>query len=844
MKKIAFYIVLATLSISNLIAQDITPSTIEIDYSTPIEYEIGGIQVEGLQYLDASVVKSLSGLIIGQTIKVPGDDISKAIDKLWKQGLFENITISAEQIEGKIIYLKIALDEMPRLSSYKFTGIRKGETDNLKDYVKIAKGDVVTQNEINKIIYNVKNYYIDKGFYNVDVDTYTKPDTSMSNNVLLFIEVIKGNKVHIKSITFINNNALSSGKLRRSLKNTKETPFFKKKTIYSKARFNYNIFKSAKLKVDDYKTDKVALINKYNDKGYRDAKIVTDTIIKKDEKKVAIQISVNEGKQYYFRNITFVGNTKYPTKDLENILRIKKGDIYNQSLLDKNLFMNMEDGGDISSLYLDNGYLFFNLQPVEINVENDSIDLEIRIYEGLQAHINKVTIKGNTKTNDHVILREIRTRPGDLFSRADIIRTQRELAQLKYFDQEKLGVNPKPNPLDGTVDIEYTVEEISSDQIELSGGWGAGRVIGTLGVSFNNFSSRNLFKKGAWTPLPSGDGQKLSLRAQSNGLYYQSYSASFTEPWLGGKKPNSLSVSMYHSIQNFSGLPKKDPKRQSIVINGVSVGLGSRMRWPDDYFTIYNSVSLQNYNLQNYEFIPSFKNGKSNTISFGTVISRNSIDAPIFPRTGSEVSLSISATPPFSLFSNKDYTELTPQDRYRWTEHHKWKFKSAHYTRLVQNLVLTTRAGFGFIGLYNKNVGLTPFGRFYVGGDGLTGYALDDREIIALRGYENSTLTPKDDKYMGGSIYNKFTVELRYPLSLNPSATIFVLGFAEAGNAWLKFNQFNPFDVKRSAGVGFRIFLPMFGLLGLDWGYGFDKIPGADKNSGSQFHFSIGQSID
>lgn len=841
MKKIAFYVFLLFLPIL-LHAQTTVP--VEIDYSTPRELEIGGIEVEGLQYLDAGVVKSVSGLVVGQTLQVPGTEISKAIDNLWKQGLFDNITISAEQIEGKIVYLKIKLTEMPRLSTYKFEGVRKGEADNLKEKVNISRGDVVTQNELNKIEYNVRNYFIEKGFYNVKVDAFTKRDTALTNNVNLIVEISKGAKVKVQSINFSGNSTIASAKLRRAMKETRERPFRKKRSEFAKARFNYNIFKSAKLDADKYTNDKLAIISKYNELGYRDAKIVSDTIKRIDDKKVDIVIKVDEGRKYFFRNIVFVGNTKYPTKDLETLLRVKKGDVYNQTHLEKNLYMNMEDGGDISSLYMDNGYLFFSVTPVEVNIENDSIDLEIRIYEGQQARINKVYIKGNIKTNDHVILREIRTRPGDLFSRADIIRTQRELAQLRYFDQEKLGVNPKPNPVDGTVDIEYVVEEISSDQVELSGGWGAGRVIGTLGVSFNNFSSRNMFKKGEWTPLPSGDGQKLSLRAQSNGLYYQSYSASFTEPWLGGKKPNSLSVSLYHSVQNFSGLPKSDPNRRGIAINGVSVGLGSRMRWPDDYFTSYGSISFQNYHLDNYEFIPSFKDGISNTISLGTVISRNSIDAPIFPRAGSEISLSVSATPPFSLLSNKDYTDITAQERYRWTEFHKWKIKTAHYARLVQNLVLTTRAGFGFIGLYNKEAGLTPFGRFYLGGDGLTGYALDDREIVALRGYENNSLTPEDNTFMGGSIYNKLTVELRYPLSLNPSATIYVLGFAEAGNAWMKFSKFNPFDVKRSAGVGFRIFLPMFGLLGLDWGYGFDKVPGQLQPSGSQFHFSIGQSID
>jgi outer membrane protein insertion porin family len=549
-----------------------------------------------------------------------------------------------------------------------------------------------------------------------------------------------------------------------------------------------------------------------------------------------INIRVDEGPKYYFRNITWIGNTKYSANDLNKVLGIKKGDVFNQKKLDEALF-GSQSGRDITTLYMDYGYLFFSVTPVEVQVSGDSIDYEMRIYEGKQAIVNKITVVGNTKTNDKVIMREIRTQPGQLFSRTDIIRTQRELAQLGYFDQEKLGVNPKPNPLDGTVDIEYVVEERPSDQVELSGGWGAGQVVGTLGLSFNNFSAKSMFKKGAWTPLPSGDGQRLSLRAQTNGKFYQSYSASFTEPWLGGKKPNSLSVSVYRSIQS-NGRKKSDASRQSIQINGVSVGLGQRLRVPDDYFSIYHEVSFQHYTLDNYGSTFLFSDGYSYNINLQETVSRNSIDAPIYPRTGSQFSFTLQLTPPYSMFSDKDYANATEQEKYKFIEYHKWKFGASWFTPLAWNkLVLNVKANFAFLGYYSKGIGPSPFERFYLGGDGLSGFSLDGREIIAQRGYPNNSLSPDG----GGTIYDKYTLEMRYPLSLNPAATIYVLGFLEAGNAFNSFREFDPFNVKRAAGAGVRIFLPMFGLLGLDYGWGFDNVPGTIGPSEGNFHFTIGQ---
>ena len=834
---IAFY----SLKAQTYINDDIN----KIDFTNPKEYELGGITISGVQFLDNNVLITLTGLSVGDKITVPGDKISKAIENLWKQGLFGNIIVSVTKIIDNTIFLDFKIEEKPRLSKYSFIGIKKSEADNIREKIKLTKGDVVTENLIIRTKDLIKKYFIDKGYHFIDVDIIQKKDTTASNSLILTINIDKKSKVKIHKINFSGNTPyksniikrfkgkdeyVSEGALRRAMKNTKEKNFF-------------HIFKGSKFLEDDYEKDKISLIEKYNELGFRDAIVAFDTVYKHDDKTVNIDIKISEGNRYYFRKINWVGNTKYSDSYLSNILNIKKGDIYNQKLLDSKLFMSQESA-DVSSLYLDDGYLFFSITPVEINVDKDSIDLEIRIYEGKQARVKRVTIVGNTKTHDHVIMREVRTKPGQLFNRSDIIRSQRELLQLGYFNQEKLGVNPKPDPTDGTVDIEYNVEETSSDQVELSGGWGAGNIVGTLGVSFNNFSFRNFFKKGAWTPVPSGDGQKLSLRGQSYGIGYQSYNLSFTEPWFGGKKPNALSVSLYHSIQS-NGLKKTDANRQAIAVNGVSVGLSKRLAWPDDFFTICHTVGYQNYQVNNYGSSFVFANGNANSLSYSILFGRNSVDAPIYPRSGSENVLSLQLTPPFSLFSKKDYSTLTDQEKYKWIEYHKWKFSTSWYTKLMGNFVLNMRSKFGFLGLYNRNIGISPFERFYLGGDGLSGFSLDGREIIALRGYANNTLTPRGSLgYIGGTIFDKYTMELRYPVSLNPMATIFVLGFAEAGNCFTKFSDFNAFQLKRSLGVGVRIFLPMFGLLGLDWGYGFDAIPGVPTANKSQFHFSIGQSID
>ena len=838
------------LGIANIsVAQIISSGNLsQIDYSHPKEYLIGGITVTGIKYLDQDVLINISDLKVGETIKIPGEGITKAIEKLWKQGLFSDVKIVATKIIENRIFIEIQLQERPRLSKFAIQGVKKSEADDIRDRIHLVRGNQITDNIITNTKINVREYFIDKGFYNVEVDITQKYDSNFVNSVILFIKVDPKKRVKIQNIRFHGNTKeaefkaqikeegysfiertrkiapFSDRKLRRKLKETKQKTW-------------YNIFKSSKYVESNYKEDKKNIISKYNEKGYRDARIIKDSISVNNEKTLNLDIWIDEGEKYYFRNITWIGNTKYSSEFLKRYLGIKKGDIYNQALLDDKLFVSEQS---LSSLYLDDGYLFFNLTPVEVLVENDSIDIEMRLQEGKQARVNRVTVIGNTKTNDRVILREIRTKPGDLFRRSDIIRTQRELAQLGYFDPEKLNVTPKPDPTTSTVDLEYIVAEKPSDQIELSGGWGAQMIVGTLGLTFNNFSTRNFFNKEAWSPLPTGDGQRLSLRAQTNGVYYQSYSVSFMEPWLGGRKPNSLSLSFYHNIFS-NGRAKDDPDRYSMKITGVSVGIGRRLKWPDDYFTLYNEISYQLYDLNNYSYYNmfTFKDGQANNLSFKTVLTRNSTDQPIYPRKGSIFTISLQLTPPWSLMDDRDYTKLTDQEKYKWIEYHKWKFSGTWFTNVVGKMVLAAKAELGILGMYNEKYGASPFEGFTMGGDGLVSYNLYGKETIALRGYENNSITP----VRGGNIYDKFLMELRYPLSLNPSATLYGLVFVEGGNAWTDIEEFNPFNIYRSAGVGVRIFLPMFGKLGVDWGYGYDPVYGRPTANGSQFHFIIGQSF-
>jgi outer membrane protein insertion porin family len=842
------------------------------DYSSPKDYEIGGITVSGIQYLDPQVLIMLSGLTVGQTVKVPGDKITEAIRKLWDQGLFENVSITATSIQGGKVFLNIDLRERPRVSRFSFEGIRKSEADDIRTKINLTRGDVATDHLFMRISNIIKDHFSEKGFMNTQVEIRQEKDEDRDNYISLVIDVDKNSKVRIGSININGNESLTDEQVRSAMRETKEmgtfnpldplgplvvntaTDILRLKPLralqgieaYFTDNYRIRILKSSKFIEKNFDEDKVLIVNKYNSKGYRDAKVVNDSVYF-DGEFLHIDLEVYEGNQYYYRDIKWVGNTIYPSEALSAILGIQKGNVYNRELLETNLNYN-PNGMDVTSQYMDFGYLFFNADPVEVLVENDSIDLEIRIREGSPARISNVSIKGNTKTNDHVVIRELRTRPGQLFSRSDIIRTVRELANLRYFNPESIVPNPIPNPAESTVAIEYTVEETSADQIELSGGWGYGRILGTLGLSFNNFSMRNVLKKEAWRPIPSGDGQKLALRFQTYGSGYMSYSASFTEPWLGGRKPTSLTLSYYHSTFS-NALPKSDTNRATFKINGLTIGLGKRLQWPDDFFTLYQAINLQRYDLNNYAQI--FKvgtgTGSFNVFSYNIVFGRSSISQPIYPRSGSDFSISLEVTPPYSAFNNKDYTQLEENDRFKWVEFHKWKINTSWYIEPVEKLVLATRLRFGFLGNYNDDIGITPFQRFYLGGDGLSGYNnLDGREIIGMRGYGNETVTPfyYQDKNIGGNVFTKYTLELRYPLSLNPSATIYALTFVEAGNSWLGFGSFNPFDVKRSAGFGVRVFLPMFGLLGLDWGYGFDEIQGIPGANGSQFHFSINQSID
>ncbi len=821
------------------------------------KYRIGSIKIEGADNTDKNVIALISGLTEGAEINVPGEATSDAIKKLWKQGMFEDVQILQDGIEGNKINLIIKVVERPRLTKFSFKGdVKKGEADDLRGKIKLMRERVVTDYLVGSIENTVRDYYLDKGFYFNKVTISQAPDTTARTpHTILTITVKKGRKVRIGEVNIHGNTVFKDWQLRRKLED-------------SKRRRWYNPFNSGKYLEQNLRKDLPAIAAKYNAKGYRDARVVKDSVYFISDDRVAIDVIVDEGHRYYFGKFNWYGNTKYRSGQLDTILGINPGDVFDQSKLEQKLYMN-PSGYDVSSLYLDDGYLFFQLHEQESNIHNDTIDFDVMMYEGKQATINKVTIKGNDKTNDHVIYREIRTKPGQLFRRSDIIRTNQLLASLGFFNPEKLNVIPTPNPADGTVDIEYIVEEKPSDQVELSGGWGGRNnfggqqgigIIGTLGVSFNNFSTRNFFKREAWRPLPAGDGQKLMVRAQTNGIYYQSYNFSFTEPWVGGKKPNSLSVSAFHTLFNPSGQAKfidaegariRNVGRSSMSIIGGAIGLGRRLNWPDNYFNMFTNASFNYYDLYKYPaFI--FNTGYANDFNVSVNISRNSIDAPIYPKQGSNFVISGQFTPPYSLLNNKDYSTLSDVQKYRFIEYQKYKITAEWFTQLTnqkvaegkeaRNLVLRTKVGYGFLAHYNKAVGFSPFERFYMGGSGISGFQnFVAREIIGLRGYSDNSVSSQ----YGDPIVARYTMELRYPVSLNPQATIFVLGFAEAGNSWGNFRTFNPFHVKRSAGLGLRVFLPMFGLLGLDYGWGFDEIPGSPGNGNGkgQFHFTIGGTL-
>ena len=815
-----------------------------LDYGDPREYIIEDVTISGIKFIQKEVLLSLSGLKKGNTVKLPGDDVTNVLNKFWEQGLFSDIKITATKIEGNKVWLDIYFQERPRMLRFNFEGISKTEAQDITEKINLRNGQQITDDILDNTTRIIKEHFVDKGFLNTEVQITQEMDSVRVNMANLTIVVDKNDRIKIREIYFVGNDVFTDQRLRRVMKNTKKV--------------NLNIFKASKVIADKIKEDKASLVEFYNKNGYRDAKVLGDSmvILKDDEEnRVDLYVKIFEGHQYFIGDIEWIGNTKYLSEDLSRVLGIKKGDVFDQSIMDERLFID-EDA--VNSVYLDNGYLFFDLNPVEVSVENDTIDFEMRIREGDQATVNRVIITGNTKTNEHVARREIQTKPGDLFSKSDLILSVRELASLGHFDPESIEPNPIPNEADGTVDIEYKLTERANDQLEVSGGYGASMLIFTAGIRFSNFSMRRLLEKQAWTPVPSGDGQTLSLRAQTNGKYYQSYNFSFVEPWLGGKKRNAFSVSVFHSKIN----PKyysyfnftSDVPEEYMMISGASIGLGKRLKWPDYFFTLQNSLSYQRYKLKDYEGFLA-ENGTFNNLSFTTTLGRNSTDQPIYPRKGSNMSLSLQITPPYSLIANHPagyYANASDSLKYKWVEYHRWMFQSEWYKAIVQNLVFYTRVHFGYLGMFNKEIGPSPFESFDVGGDGLTGYNLYGRETIAMRGYENGILTPyvldgevvpygTTGAQKSGNVYTKLTMELRYPVSLNPSATIYVLAFLEAGDAWYSIQDFNPYKAKRSAGIGLRAFLPMFGLLGVDWAYGFDEAYDGAGISGSQFHFTIGQ---
>ncbi len=797
-----------------------------MDYTYPREYEVARITISGIKILDASILVQLTGIKVGERIVIPGERISKSIEKLWSQGLFSDIKVSYLKIEGGKIYLDYYMRERPRLSRFSLNGVKRSEQQDLMEKINLLNGSQITENIMNNVERNIKDYYIDKGFLNVKVEIIQKDDPKTPNNILLTVNVDKKEKVKISEIYFEGNEVFPDERLRRVMKNTKKK--------------NWNIFKASKFIESDYKEDKTSLVDFYNKNGFRDFKILSDSIVSLNDERTDIYLTIFEGNKYFIRNIEWIGNTKFPSEFLSAVLEIEPGDPYNKTALEERLYI---DENAVNSIYMDQGYLFSNITPVEIARDDDSIDLEMRVFEGPQATISRVTIQGNTKTNEHVVRRELRTNPGDLFSKSAIMRSSREIAVLGHFDPETISPNPIPHPEQGTVDIQYQLQERANDQFEISGGWGAGMLVGTIGLRFNNFSIRRIMDLKAWRPVPSGDGQQLSVRAQSNGKYYQNYSLTFVEPWFGGKKPNAFSFTAYRSIQT-NGMKKTNPARQAMYVSGITIGLGKRLKWPDDFFHWYNAINIQNYNLQNWNRYFLFSNGSSNNFSLTTSISRNSAGPnQIYPTQGANISLSLQITPPYSAFSKKDYSdpEMIDSERYKWVEYHKWGFKADWFVSLAGKLVLFTRANFGYLGFFNKDIGPSPFGGFDLGGDGMSGYSLYGVDVIGLRGYENGSLTPVIKGKNSGNVYQRITLELRYPISLKPQATVFALLFLEGGNAWSSIQDYNPYFIHRSAGVGLRAFLPMFGLLGIDWAYGFSPVTGRPDAAGSQFHFVIGQ---
>lgn len=830
---------------------------VEVDYNHPQKYIIAGISVEGNTVFGEQQIINQTGMHKGMEVTVPGEDISNVVRRLYLQRYFEDVAVEIDSLSSgrDSAWFKIRIKERPRVSRWTYSGVKTSERKDIEERLNLRRGGEFSEYVEKTSSDIIKRYFAEKGFLLCDVKAEVQRDSVVKNAIRVNFAIDKGEKVRIKEIHFIGNEHVGEFKLARSMKKTKSNKI-------------YNFFHSKKFNEKEYLNDKKSALSAFNEAGYRDARLVRDSIYYVEPGRLGIDLVFEEGDKYYFRDVTWTGNSVYSSDALGEVLGISKGDVYDVVTMEKRLFGGgKQNEMDVTKLYRDNGFLFFNINPVETNIQNDSVDVELRISEGKQATLNNIVINGNDLTNEKVVRRQIFTRPGYLFSQSDFERSIREIASLGQFDPEAImqpsGWSILPNQLDNTVDLVYNVTEKPSSQLEVSGGWGGYTFVATVGVSFNNFSTHRMFDKGAWRPVPLGDAQNLAFRFQTNGTYYTALTASFTEPWLFGKKPTSLNLSAYYTRQTSSYIAFNYLNHdREMDVFGFSVSLGTRLKWPDNYFVLYNGFNWQTYNLHNwYSGYFIIDDGATNNINYTLNLIRNSTDQQIYPRTGSEFSFSLQLTPPFSLFRKHDfdddgnriavnswkdvnYDNWSGKDRYKWIEYHKWKFSAATYSKLIGDLVLMTRAQFGYLGYYNRNWGYSPFEGFLVGGDGMSGYYSYGTEVVSLRGYENYSLTPYEpSKYnssgyaYAGNVYDKFTVELRYPVILQPSSTIYALAFLEGGNCWSDIKKFNPFQIKRSAGVGVRIFLPMVGLLGVDWGWGFDGPAG----SKSQFHFVIGQ---
>jgi outer membrane protein insertion porin family len=849
---------------------NIETSTVEttfMNYNNPRMFEIGGITVMGTTALDPRSIMLTSGLEIGDRLTLPGEKIASAIDRLWRLNIFGNIEIYATHIVENKIFLVIEMEELPRIASFEVTGVRKFLANKLSEELGVNPNDVLTENRLNRLRRQAINFYKEKGFLNAEVTPIQKFDTA-TGGINLTFEVNRGQRVKISEIEIIGNEALrtdnpdesfrafkqawrwtfggedlafSDARIKRNLKNTKEKNYFR-------------FWKRSKFVEPDFREDLKALTARYNNNGFRDFRVIHDSLTVINDSRVKLTIQLTEGNTYYFGNIDFVGNTKYSDEVLSMILNIKRGDVYNDEKLQQNLSFNPKQV-DITSLYMDDGYLTFMVIPVETRIENDTVDIEIRMREGKQARINRVGIQGNNRTNDYVIIRELRVLPGQLFSRSNIINSMNELRMMRYFDDATINPDVQtPNIEDGLADVIFQVQEIGSDQVELSGGWGGGMVVGTLGFSFNNFSIQNIFRKDRWRPLPSGDGQRLTLRGQSNGSAFHSISMSYMEPWFGGRKPYSLSISAYTTMQS-NGMRRGTSARGEMVTTGLSLGLGQRLRVPDMFFTLFQSFNYQHYNTRNFGNFFPVQDGIYHNFSYTVSLGRQNLDGAIYPKNGSSFNVSLQATPPYSLLNGKTYPMTAPDPlpegyksaqqyldnhEFQWLEFYKWNFKADWYLNPFGNFVIAPRMRFGAIGRYNDQVRYTPFERFKLGGDGMAMFSFAGVEIIGMRGYTNESLSHDD----GALAFNKLTLEIRQPLTLNPAASIWALAFVEAGNSWVNPRQINPFQNYRSAGIGVRLFLSAMGMFGLDWGYGFDAVPGKPSANRGQFHFSINQGLD